>query len=127
MEKKITKLPIYLKKVLKKFISIVRGNGVKNCISILRSITREMGYYNKASQTEQSHYAGQGFGTRGMFTDIFGGFKAFIKGIKRAKIYTNDGNEVLLGSIIKNFSGKNINKLLGSADNKKSTIKRVEK
>ena len=73
-----------------------------------------MGYYNKATQTEQSHYAGQGFGTRGMFTDIFGGFKAFIKGIKRAKIYTTDGDQVQLGSIIKITPGKNINKLMGS-------------
>ena len=125
----MTKIVYYLKKALNKFISIVRGNGFKNCISILRSISREMGYYNKATQTEQSHYAGQGFGTRGMFTDIFGGFKAFIKGIKRAKIYTTDGDQVQLGSIIKNYSGKNINKLLGSVDDddKKSTIKRVEK
>ena len=125
----MTKIVYYLKKALNKFISIVRGNGFKNCISILRSISREMGYYNKATQTEQSHYAGQGFGTRGMFTDIFGGFKAFIKGIKRAKIYTKDGDQVQLGSIIKNYSGKNINKLLGSVDDddKKSTIKRVEK
>ena len=125
----MTKIVYYLKKALNKFISIVRGNGFKNCISILRSISREMGYYNKATQTEQSHYAGQGFGTRGMFTDIFGGFKAFIKGIKRAKIYTTDGDQVQLGSIIKNYSGKNINKLMGSVDDddKKSTIKRVEK
>ena len=125
----MTKIVYYLKKALNKFISIVRGNGFKNCISILRSISREMGYYNKATQTEQSHYAGQGFGTRGMFTDIFGGFKAFIKGIKRAKIYRTDGDQVQLGSIIKNYSGKNINKLLGSVDDddKKSTIKRVEK
>ena len=125
----MTKIVYYLKKALNKFISIVRGNGFKNCISILRSISREMGYYNKATQTEQSHYAGQGFGTRGMFTDIFGGFKAFIKGIKRAKIYTKDGDQVQLGSIIKNYSGKNINKLMGSVDDddKKSTIKRVEK